>query len=65
MPGIRFTFLRDEGQECWVNSVEELQPDTQTLQYVWNSEHLKTISREGVHILLDRFLDSTGLIEDK
>jgi len=64
MPGIRFTFLRDEAQECWVNSVEELQPDTHS-QYVWNSEHLKTISREGVHILLDRFLDSTGLIEDK
>ena len=64
MPGIRFTFLKDEGQESWVNSVEELQPETQTL-YVWNSEHLKTISREGVHILLDRFLDSTGLIKDE
>ena len=64
MPGIRFTFLRDEGQECWVDKVEELQPDTHS-QYVWNSEHLKNISREGVHILLDRFLDSTGLLEDK
>jgi hypothetical protein len=30
MPGIRFTFLRDEAQECWVNSVEELQPETHT-----------------------------------
>ena len=63
MPGIRFTFLRDEGQESWVEDVVELQPETHST-YVWNSEHLKSISREGVHVLLDRFLDSTGLIKD-
>ena len=63
MPGIRFTFLKDEGQESWVDKVEDLQPETQTL-YVWNSEHLKSISRRGVRVLLDRFLDSTGLIKD-
>jgi len=63
MPGIRFTFLKDEGQESWVDKVEDLQPETQTL-YVWNSEQIKP-TREGVHVLLDRFLDSTGLMKDK
>ena len=64
MPGIRFTFLKVEGQESWVDAVEDLQPETSSL-YVWNGEHLKNISREGIHKLLDRFIDSTGLIEDE
>ena len=64
MPGIRFTFLRDDAQDQWVETIEELQPETHS-QYIWNSEHLKSISRRGVHVLLDRFLDSTGLIKDE
>ena len=64
MPGIRFTFLRDDAQDQWVETIEELQPETHS-QYVWNSEILKGVAREGIHKLLDRFIDSTGLLEDK
>ena len=64
MPGIRFTFLRDDAQDQWVDKIEKLQPETHS-QYVWNEEILKGISREGIHKLLDRFIDSTGLLEHK
>jgi len=64
MPGIRFTFLRDDAQDQWVDAVEDLQPETHS-QYIWNSEHLKGVTREGIHKLLDRFIDSTGLIKDR
>ena len=63
MPGIRFSFIRDEAQEQWVTEVGELQPATDTT-YVWNSEQVKA-NREGLHELFDRFIDSTGLVEDE
>tara|TARA_B100002019_G_C21232579_1_gene580895 strand:- start:244 stop:438 length:195 start_codon:yes stop_codon:yes gene_type:complete len=63
MPGIRFSFIRDEAQEQWVTEVGKLQPATDTT-YVWNSEHV-TADREGLHELFDRFIDSTGLVEEK
>ena len=63
MPGIRFSFIRDEAQEQWVEQVEDIQPATDTT-YVWNSEQIKT-DREGLHKLFDRFIDSTGLVEDE
>jgi len=63
MPGIRLSFIRDEAQEQWVTEVGELQPATDTT-YVWNSEQVKA-NREGLHELFDRFIDSTGLVEDE
>ena len=62
MPGIRFSFIRDEAQEQWVTEVGKLQPATDTT-YVWNL-HV-TADREGLHELFDRFIDSTGLVEEK
>ena len=63
MPGIRMSFIRDDAQEQWVDEVEDLQPQTDTT-YVWNSEQIKP-TREGLHQLFDRFISSTGLIEDE
>ena len=63
MPGIRMSFIRDDAQEQWVDVVEDLQPQTDTT-YIWNSEQIKP-TREGLQQLFDRFIDSTGLIEDK
>jgi hypothetical protein len=63
MPGIRLSFIRDEAQEQWVDAVEKLQPATDTT-YIWNSEQIKA-DREGLRELFDRFIDSTGLIEDE
>ena len=63
MPGIRLSLIRDEAQEQWVDAVGKLQPATDTT-YIWNSEQIKA-DREGLHELFDRFIDSTGLIEDE
>ena len=63
MPGIRMSFIRDDAQEQWVDTVEKLQPQTDTT-YIWSSEQIKP-TREGLQQLFDRFIDSTGLIEDK
>jgi len=63
MPGIRLSFIRDDAQEQWVEKVEDIQPATDTT-YVWNAEQVKA-SREGLHELFDRFIDSTGLVEDE
>ena len=63
MPGIRMSFIRDDAQEQWVDVVEDLQPQTDTT-YIWNSEQIKP-TREGLQQLFDRFIDSTGLIEDE
>ena len=63
MPGIRLSFLRDDAQEQWVDKVEDLQPQTDTT-YIWNAEQIKP-TRDGLQQLFDRFIDSTGLVEDE
>jgi hypothetical protein len=63
MPGIRFSFIRDEAQEQWVSEVAKIQPATDTT-YIWNDEQIKA-DREGLHELFDRFIDSTGLVKDE
>jgi len=63
MPGIRLSFLRDDAQEQWVSNVSEIQPATDST-YIWNSEQIKP-DREGLHKLFDRFINSTGLVEDE
>jgi|DEB0MinimDraft_10_1074344.scaffolds.fasta_scaffold29282_1 hypothetical protein len=63
MPGIRFSFIRDEAQESWVDRVEDLQPQTDAA-YIWHNEQVKP-TREGLHVLFDRFISSTGLVEDE
>ena len=62
MPGIRLSFIRDDAQEQWVSEVADLQPATDTT-YIWNSEQIKP-DREGLHKLFDRFISSTGVVED-
>ena len=62
MPGIRLSFLRDDAQEQWVSEVEELQPQTDTT-YIWQTDQIKP-DREGLHKLFDRFISSTGVVED-
>ena len=63
MPGIRFSFIRDEAQEQWVTDVKDLQPATDTT-YIWNSEQIKP-TREGLQQLFDRFISGSGLVEDE
>ena len=62
MPGIRLSFLRDDAQEQWVSKGVDLQPITDTT-YIWQTEQIKP-DREGLHQLFDRFIDSTGVVED-
>jgi len=62
MPGIRLSFLRDDAQEQWVSKVEELQPQTDTT-YIWQTDQIKP-TREGLQQLFDRFISSTGVVED-
>jgi hypothetical protein len=62
MPGIRLSFIRDDAQEQWVDKVEDLQPQTDTT-YIWNAEQIKP-TRDGLQQLFDRFIDSTGLVEE-
>ena len=62
MPGIRFSFIRDDAQEQWVDEVSKLQPQTDST-YIWSEEQIKA-DREGLHQLFDRFIDSTGLVKD-
>jgi len=63
MPGIRLSFLKDDAQEQWVKNVEDIQPTTDTM-YVWQDGEMN-VTREGLHALFDRFISSTGLVEDK
>jgi len=63
MPGIRFSFIRDDAQEQWVDEVSKLQPQTDST-YIWSEEQIKA-DREGLHQLFDRFIDSTGLVKDE
>ena len=63
MPGIRFSFIRDDAQEQWVDEVGKLQPQTDST-YIWSEEQIKA-DREGLHELFDRFIDSTGLVKDE
>ena len=62
MPGIKLSFIRDDAQEQWVSKVVDLQPITDTT-YIWQTEQIKP-DREGLHKLFDRFIDSTGVVED-
>ncbi len=63
MPGIRLSFIRDDAQEQWVSNVSEIQPATDST-YIWQTEQIKP-DREGLHKLFDRFINSTGLVEDE
>ena len=63
MPGIRLSFIRDDAQEQWVSNVSEIQPATDST-YIWNSEQIKP-DREGLHKLFDRFISSTGLVDEE
>ena len=62
MPGIRLSFLRDDAQEQWVSEVKDLQPQTDTT-YIWQTDQIKP-DREGLHKLFDRFISSTGVVEE-
>ena len=62
MPGIRLSFIRDDAQEQWVSNVSEIQPATDST-YIWQTEQIKP-DREGLHKLFDRFISSTGVVEE-
>lgn len=63
MPGIKLAFIRDDAQEQWVSKVVDLQPITDTT-YIWQTDQIKP-DREGLHQLFDRFIDSTGIVDDE
>jgi len=62
MPGIKLSFIRDDAQEQWVDKVADLQPVTDTT-YIWQTDQIKP-TREGLQQLFDRFISSTGVVED-